>query len=142
MPIKPCTISDSGLSSVQSSILGFPITPNQFHILSEDEVAEPKPGQKQNLEDPRMTRAQRLPTSSRIREQGIILSEGVAESVVPPNRESDPAFFNSLSVKNFELKPSDSDDALYNSDVKEVTCTRNLFCNKRICVAGQEGSAG
>ena len=35
VPIKPCTVSDSGLPSVQPSVLGFPVTPNQFSILSE-----------------------------------------------------------------------------------------------------------
>ena len=34
VPIKQCIVSDSGLPSVQPSILGFPITPNQFSILS------------------------------------------------------------------------------------------------------------
>ena len=36
VPIKSCTVSDSGLPSV----LGFPVTPNQFSILSEEEVAK------------------------------------------------------------------------------------------------------
>ena len=40
-------------------------------------------------------------------------------------------------VGNLELESSDSDDAMYNSDVKEVDCT-NLICNKRISCAGQK----
>ena len=59
MPIKPCIVSDSRLPSVQPSVLGFPVTPNQFSILSEDEVTCAELGQDQNLEDPRQTRAQR-----------------------------------------------------------------------------------
>ena len=124
LPIKPCTVSDSRLPLIQPSILGFPVTPNQFTILSEDEVAESEPGQEENLGDPRSTRAQRQPASSSTREQGIILNEGVAEHVVPPNSENDPAFFNSLLVKNSELETGDFDDALNNSAVKDVVCLK------------------
>ena len=45
------------------------------------------------------------------------MSEGVAENSVPPNSENDPLFFNSLSVKNFELETGDKDDTMYISDV-------------------------
>ena len=58
MPIKPWTVLDSGLPSVQPSVLGFPVTPNQYSILSEDEVVNSELGQDQSLEDPRRTRAQ------------------------------------------------------------------------------------
>ena len=44
VPIKPCTVLDSGLPSVQSSVLGFPVTPNQYSILSEDEVVNSELG--------------------------------------------------------------------------------------------------
>ena len=98
VPIKPCTVTDSELPSVQPSVLGFPVTPNQFSILSEDEVTCSELGQDQNLEDPRQTRAQRHSASSRIGEQGIVLSEGVAEDLVPLNSENEPTFFHSLSV--------------------------------------------
>ena len=53
VPIKPCTVSDSELPSVQPSVLGFPVTPSQFSILSEDEVTGAELGQDQKLEDPR-----------------------------------------------------------------------------------------
>ena len=95
---KPCTVSDSELPSVQPSVLGFPVTPNQFSILSEDEVICSELGQDQKLEDPRQTRAQRQLASSSIGEQGIMLREGVAEVLVPLNSENEPTFFNSLSV--------------------------------------------
>ena len=98
VPIKPCTVSDSELPSVQPSVLGFPVAPNQFSILSEDEVTNSELGQDQRLEDPRQTRAQRYLASSGIGEQGIVLSEGVAEEFVPSNSENEPTFFHSLSV--------------------------------------------
>ena len=68
MPIKPCAISDLGLPLVQPSVLGFPVTTNQFNILSEYEFVESESGQEQNLQDPRLTRAQRLQASPRIGE--------------------------------------------------------------------------
>ena len=48
VPIKPCTVSDSELPSVQPSLLGFPVTPSQFSVLSEDEVTGAEPGQDQS----------------------------------------------------------------------------------------------
>ena len=48
----------------------------------------------------------------------------------------------SIGNSNFELEADDIDDAMYYSDVKEVICTENLICNKRISNAGQEWSAG
>ena len=108
MSIKPCTVLDSGLPSVEPSVLGFPVTPNQYNILSEDEVVNSEPGQDQSLEDPRRTRAQRQPASSSIGEQGITMGEGVAENFVPPNSENDPLFFNSLSVSPVELLNAES----------------------------------
>ena len=155
VPIKPCTVSDSGLPSVQPSVLGFPVTPTQFSILSEDEVANSEPGQDQTLEDPRQTRAQRYTASSSVGEQGIVLSEGVSENLVPLESENEPTFFNSLSVSALDILELQSggpvqnllepgvadDDALYMSDVKDVACTLEP-CNKRISVAGPERSAG
>ena len=44
IPIKPCTGLDSGLPSVQHLVLGFLVTPNQYSILSEDEVVKSEPG--------------------------------------------------------------------------------------------------
>ena len=98
VPIKSCTIRDSELPSVQPSVLDFPVAPNQFSILSEDEVVNSELGQDQSLEDPRQTRAQRYSTSSRIGEQGIVLSEGGSENLVPLEIENEPTFFHSLSV--------------------------------------------
>ena len=56
MPIKLYTVLDPELPSR----LGFPITPNQFSVLLKNEVVESEPDQEQNLEDPKLTRAQRL----------------------------------------------------------------------------------
>ena len=39
VPPQRCTIKESELPSVQPSVLGFLVSPNQFSILSEDEVA-------------------------------------------------------------------------------------------------------
>ena len=62
MPIKLCIVLDLGLPSVQPSVLGFPVTPNQYSILSENEVVNSELGQDQSLKDPRRTRAQRQPS--------------------------------------------------------------------------------
>ena len=84
-----------------------------------------------------------------------MLSEGVAEDLVPLESENEPTFFNSLSVSSSDilkvqfgdnvqnlLEPGvDDDDALYNSNVNNVACTDGT-CSKRISVAGQEWSAG
>ena len=72
---------------------------------------------------------------------------------MPPNFVEPTFFDNSLSVsatensvKNsvgkFELETSDIDGALHYSDVREVICTENLICNKRISNAGQNGRRG
>ena len=114
VPIKPCTVSDSGLPSVQPSVLGFPVAPNQFSILSEDEVACSELGQDQNLEDPRQTRAQRQSASSSIGEQGTMLSEGVAADLVPLNSENEPTFFHSLSVSAPDILESQSGGPVHN----------------------------
>ena len=137
VPIKPCTVTDSELPSVQPSVLGFPVTPSQFSVLSEDEVTGAEPGQDQSLEDPRQTRAQRHTASSSVGVQGIVLSEGVAEEFVPLKSENEPTFFHSLSVSPPDILESQSggvvsklletgavvDDALYISDVNDVACT-------------------
>ena len=155
VPIKPCTVSDSELPSVQPSVLGFPVTPSKFSILSEDEVANSEPGQDQNLEDPRQTRAQRHTASSSTGVQGILFSEGVAEDLVPIEIENEPTFFNSLSVSAPDILRVQSggpvqnlleigavtDDALYISNLNDVACTDGK-CYKRISCAGQEWSAG
>ena len=108
VPIKPCTVSDSELPSVQPSVLGFPVAPNQFSILSKDEVTNSELGQDQRLEDPRQTRAQRQLASSGIGEQGIVLREGVTRDFVPLNIENEPTFFNSLSVSAPDILESQS----------------------------------
>ena len=53
VPIKPFTVKCAELPSVQPSVLGFPVTPSQFSVLSEDEVTGAELGQDQSLEDPR-----------------------------------------------------------------------------------------
>ena len=155
VPIKPCTVTEAELPSVQPSVLGFPVTPSQFSVLSEDEATNSEPGQDQSLEDPRQTRAQRQLASSSTGVQGIVLNEGVAEEFVPFKSENEPTFFNSLSVQSSDILRVQSgdnvqnlletgvtvDDALYISDVKDVACTDGN-CNKRISVAGPERSAG
>ena len=39
-PNKPCTVEDSELPAKQPSVLGFPVSPNQFQILSVNEAQE------------------------------------------------------------------------------------------------------
>ena len=155
VPIKPCTVTNSELPSVQPTVLGFPVTPSQFSVLSEDEVTGAELGQDQSLEDPRQTRVQRHIASSSTGVQGIVLSEGVAENLVPTESENEPTFFHSLSVSAPDILRVQSggpvqlllesgavvDDALYISDVNDVACTDDI-CNKRISCAGQEWSAG
>ena len=81
------------------------------------------------------------------------MSEGVAESVIPPNNENDPTFCHSLYVSpidilksqsvgdlNFELEIGDLNDGMYISNVNDVAC-RNEICNKRNSNAGPEWSA-
>ena len=83
-----------------------------------------------------------------------MLSEGVAEDLVPTKSENEPTFFNSLSVSAPDilesqsggpvpnlLEPGVDDDALYSMNVNDVACTDGT-CNKRISCAGQEWSAG
>ena len=64
-PKKSCAAENSILPAKQPNVLGFPVSSNQFQILSENEVQESELSQEQNLEDPRKTRAQRPQASSR-----------------------------------------------------------------------------
>ena len=68
-PNRPCTVEDSRLPAEQPKVLGFPVSQNQYQILSENEVQESEFSKEQDLEDPRKTRAQRLQTSSGIEGQ-------------------------------------------------------------------------
>ena len=68
-----------------------------------------------------MTRAQRLQTSLRTGEHGIL--QGVTETVVPSHFENEPTFFNSLPVGNSELDTSGFDDARYSSAGNDGDCT-------------------
>ena len=137
------------------TVMGFPISVNQFNVPSKSEFAESQSQvqEEASLINPRSTRLQRLLAAKRAGDQGILLNEGTFESIVPPNFVEPTFFDNSLSVsatensvKNsvgkFELETSDIDGALHYSDVREVICTENLICNKRISNAGQEWSAG
>ena len=131
--------------------MGFPVSQNQFQILSEIEVQEPELSKEQNLEDPRKTRAQRLQASSRAEGQET-LQRNDAVNYSPPVVENETTFFNSLSVTpveilhshsagNFELEIGDFSDAVYENAVKDVACTKD-YCNKRISDAGPERSVG
>ena len=72
-PNRPCTVEDPKLPANQPNVLGFPVSQNQYQMLTENEVQESDFSQKQNLEDPRKTRAQRLQISSRVEGQEILL---------------------------------------------------------------------
>ena len=153
-PNRPCTIEDSRLPAKQPSVLGFPVSQNQFQKLSEIEAQESEFSKEQDLEDPRKTRAQRLQVSSLTEGHGKLQGND-AVNYSPPVVENEPTFFHSLSVSAPDILESQSgghvqnllepgvveDDALYSSDVNDVACTDG-HCNKRISVAGQEWSAG
>ena len=120
-PNRPCTVEDSILPEKQPNVLAFPVSQNQFQILSEIEVQESKLNKEQNLEDPRKTRAQRLQASSRAEGQET-LQRNDAVNYSPPIVENETTFFNSLSVTpveilhsnsagNFELEIGDFSDA-------------------------------
>ena len=150
---RPCTVEDSRLPAEQPQVLGFPVSQNQYQLLSSIEVQESEFSPEQKLEDPRKTRAQRLQASSGVERQEF-LQRNDAVYYSPPIVENEPTFFNSLSVSSSDILRVQSgdnvqnsleigvvDDALYGMDVKEVACTTDI-CNKRISVAGQEWLAG
>ena len=153
-PNKPCTVEETRLPAEHPSVLGFPVSQNQFQTLSANEAQESEFSPAQCLEDPRKTRAQRLQASSSAEGHGK-LQENDAVNDSSPVLENDPTFFTSLSVSSSDILRVQSgdniqnllepgvavDDALYISDVKDVACTLES-CNKRISVAGQEWSAG
>ena len=137
------------------TLMGFPISMNQFNVLSKSEFAESQSQvqEEASLINPRSTRLQRLLAVKRAEDKGILLNEGTFESIVPPDFVEPTFFDNSLSVSttensvknsvgNFELETGDLRDAMYNSDVKEVICTENLNWNKRVSNAEQEWSVG
>ena len=43
VPMKPCTVKEAELPSIQPSVLGFPASSNQFSILSENEAIDSEP---------------------------------------------------------------------------------------------------
>ena len=148
---RPCTVEDSILPAKQPNVLGFPVSQNQFQILSEIEVQKSELSKEQNLEDPRKTRAQRLQTSSRAEGQET-LQRNDAVNYSPPVVENETTLFNSLSVTpveilhshsagNFELEIGDFSDAVCENSVNDVACTKD-YCNKRISDAGPKRSAG
>ena len=154
-PNIPCTIEDSNSPARQPSMLGFPVSQNQYQILSEMEVPESEFSHVQCLEDPRKTRAQRLQVSS-CGEGQETLQENDAVNDSPLVIENETTFIpDSLSVSAPDILDSQSggivskllgtsavdNDALYISDVKDVACMDDK-CNKRISDAGPERSAG
>ena len=127
------------IPSSTPTVVGFPVSENQFNVLQQSEFAE-SPEQDEGLQDPRQTRAQRLQAAKRTEDQRF-LYEGVSQTSAPPCIDNPTFFEHSLSVNNFELGTGDLNDALYISDVNDVACINDLNC-KRISVAGQERSAG
>ena len=85
-------------------------------------------------------------------EQGIFSTR---EFEKPISSRNQPTFFHyylsvspidildvqSVGNLNFDLETCDLNDAMYYNDVKEVICTENSICNKRISNAGQEWPA-
>ena len=154
-PNVPCTVEDSKLPAKQPIMWGFPVSQNQYQTLSVIEAQEPEFSPVQSLEDPRKTRAQRLQASSSGEGQELLQgNDAVNDSPLEIENEttfipdslsvSAPDILNSQSggiVSNL-LRTGDLNDALYNIDVKEVICTDEEICNKRISHAGQEWSAG
>ena len=153
-PKIPCTVKEPKLPARQPSILGFPVSQNQYQMLSVMEAPESEFSHVQCLEDPRKTRAQRLQASSSGEGQELLQGNDAVNDT-PPIVEKDPTFFNSLSVSSSDILRVQSgdnvqnlletgvaiDDALYSMNVNDVACTEDT-CNKRISVAGQEWSAG
>ena len=154
-PNKPCIVEYSILPVEQPNILGFPVSQNQFQILSENEVQESELSQEQSLEDPRKTRAQTLQTSSRTERREFMQEDDVVLHVplVVGNNENTSTFIDSFSVYspveilysysagNFELEIGDFSDAVYKNSINDVTCTKDHY-NKRISDAGPERSVG
>ena len=153
-PNEPCTVEEPKSPARQPSMMGFPVSQNQFQSLSVNEAQESEFSPVQSLEDPRKTRAQRLQASSSGEGHGTLQgNDAVNDS--PPVLENEPTFFNSLSVSAPDILRVQSggpvqyslgtgaigDDAMYNMYVKDVACTESS-CNKRISYAGQEWSAG
>ena len=126
-PKRPCTVEDSKLPANQPNVLGFPVSQNQYQILSENEVQESEFSEEQNLEDPRKTRAQRLPTSSIVEGQEILQGNDAVQ-YSSPSVKNETTFFHSLSVSAPDILESQSggpvqkllesgafvDDAMYN----------------------------
>ena len=85
-----------------------------------------------------------------------MLSEGVAEDLVPTESENEPTFFHSLSISAPDILESqsggpaqnllepgvDDDDALYNSNVNDVACTDGTFVTKGLVMRGRNGRRG
>ena len=82
--------------------MGFPVSQNQFQILSENEVQESELSQEQNLEDPGKTRTQRLQASSRAEGQDTLQGND-AVNYSPPVVENETTFSNSLFVTPVEI---------------------------------------
>ena len=57
-PKEPCTVEEPKSPARQPSMMGIPVSENQFQRLSVDEVQELEFSPVQSLEDPRKTRAQ------------------------------------------------------------------------------------
>ena len=143
------------IPSVGPTEVGFPVSVNQFNVLSKLEslVSQSHVQEEVSLINPRSKRLQRLQAARRSEDQGTPLKEGVSQNTIPQNTD-DLAFvthylfvlpidiLESHSVGNFEQRTSDIQDAMYDNAVKEVNCIKDLTCNKRISNAGQEWLVG
>ena len=125
------------ITSSVLTVMGFPILVNQFNGLSESEFAESQSQvqEEASMINRRSTRLQRLVATKRAEDQGLLLNEGTFENIVQLDFV-EPTFFDNFlsvsatensvinSVGNFELETGDLHDAMYNSNVKEVICTK------------------
>ena len=113
------------------TVMGFPISVNQFNVLSKSEFAESQSQvqEEASLMNLRSTRLQRLLAANKAEYKGILLNEGTFESILPPDFVEPTFFDNSLSVSatensvknsvgNFELETGDLHDAMQNSNAK------------------------
>ena len=154
MPNTPCTVEETRLPAKQPSMMGFPVSQNQYQTLSVMEAPGSEFSHVQCLEDPRKTRAQRLQASSSGEGQELLQgNDAVNDSPLVIENEttfipdslsvSAPDILDSQSggITSNLLRTGDLNDAMYYNDVNEVDCTKDI-CNKRISCAGQEWSAG
>ena len=165
VPVGPQSTRRRPSSELQcNSVFGFPVAENQYSIFNAQSAVESS-GQVQGedtLDNPRTTRLRRFQAAREAAVDGRQPVGGILDMFTQWNSDAQRtfdnsgidvkpvastlpyAFFDSLSVQNFELEAGNSfiEDAVYNmGSVKDMDCT-DFNCNKRISNAGPDWSAG